>query len=99
MLASKNAQNHATKNITSEAINNAIPYLSPITTIGLWCPSCSASLITSLHHPNIVAITKKPPNPNTHVPKLILCINIIAPTAITKPDIAPAKGQGLGSTK
>ena len=29
-LASKKAQNQATKNITSDIINNVIPYLKPI---------------------------------------------------------------------
>ena len=35
-LASKNAQNQATKNITSDAINSAIPNRRPICTIGVW---------------------------------------------------------------
>ena len=37
-LALKYAQNHATKNITSEAIKSVIPYRCPICTTGVWCP-------------------------------------------------------------
>ena len=33
------------------------------------------------------------------MPNGLSCINMIAPTAATNPDIAPSAGHGLGSTK
>jgi hypothetical protein len=51
--ASKKAQNQATKNITSEAMNMIMPYRRWIWTTGVWSPAW-ASLMTSRHHMNMV---------------------------------------------
>jgi len=47
----KKPQKKAKKNITSETINNAIPYLSPVLTTFVWCP-CPDSLTTVINQLN-----------------------------------------------
>ncbi len=70
----KNAQKNAKKNITSDVINNNIPYLNPLCTTIVWCPWYVASLITSLHHTIIVAITITNPSIITASPYLYECM-------------------------
>jgi hypothetical protein len=66
----KNAQKKLTKNITSDTINNSIPYLKPNWTAKVCLPSKVDSVITSknqlyikANNKPILAITeKKPPS-------------------------------------
>lgn len=48
----KNAQKKLKKNITSEAINNAIPNRTPSWTLNVWCPSKVDSIIISENQRN-----------------------------------------------
>lgn len=98
-LAWKKAQNKAKNNITSEVINKIIPKRKPSCTVCVWQPANVASRITSLHQTNIEQITMKIPKSNIVVPFWNECINIAAPMAVTKHEIAETRGHGLGSTK
>src|SRR5437762_8417240 len=53
-LKLKYAQNHATKNITSEAMNSTMPKRRPSFVTGVCSLSTTDSRITSRHHPAIV---------------------------------------------
>jgi len=95
----KKAQKKARKNITSETINKIIPERKPCWTVLVWCPLKVASLITSLHHTAIPQITINSPENKTTSPLRNECINVAAPSAVTKIEIDKTKGHGLGSTK
>ena len=94
----KNAQKKAKKNITSDTINKIIPYLMPVCTALVWCPSKVASLITSRHHIIIVKITNVKPKNITKLPPCTEWKYITAPFIKVKADKDVTKGQ-LGSTK
>jgi len=95
----KNAQKKAKKNIISDTINKIIPYLKPVCTALVWCPSKVASLITSLHHIIIVKTTKVKPNNITKLPPFTEWKYITEPFIITNAAKDVTKGHGLGSTK
>ena len=69
-LAEKKAQKNAKKNITSEAMNNNIPYLNPCWTLFEWTRNTTASLTMSEHHEYTTAIKNINPNKNTNKPDL-----------------------------
>jgi len=53
----KKAQNIATKNITSEIINNITPRFNPFWTAAVWLPNSVPSVVISLNQKAIVEIT------------------------------------------
>ena len=53
----KKAQNIATKNITSEIINNITPRFNPFWTAAVWFPNSVPSVVISLNQKAIVEIT------------------------------------------
>jgi len=70
ILAAKKAQKKAKKNITSETINNIIPYLKPNCTMPVCWPSKVPSQITSRHHKNIHIITEIRAKIKVCIPKI-----------------------------
>lgn len=98
-LALKNAQKNAKKNITSETINKIIPYLIPVCTALVWCPSKVASLITSLHQIIIDKITSTKPNSITKLPPCTEWKYITDPFIRVNAAKEVTKGHGLGFTR
>ena len=69
----KKPQKKAKKNIISEMINKAIPYLNPVLTTFVWCP-CPDSLITVINQLN--KIIKKIQN-EICITKVSTCITLL----------------------
>jgi len=72
--------------------------LIPLRTYELWCPSFTASRITSRHHKEAAVIKENKPIINTLKPFWKKCIYNAKPNNVKNAPNEVTKGHGLGST-
>lgn len=94
----KYAQKKATKNITSEKINNPMDIIKLIWTTEVCRPSKDASLITSLNQKKSVTNANVNIITASHKPKTKPCMKLTAPKGTTKIKQDKIIGQGLEVT-
>lgn len=91
----KYAQKNATKNKTSETINNTKPILTLERINGVCLPKKVDSRITSLNHEIITNNNIKNPEITKYLEEAYKCIALTIPVVNTKEAIDSANGHGL----